>query len=1346
MSVPAAQIESVEQAAGLTLITGWVRLPPGAAPPVLRLDAEGAPTREVPLRRLVERPELGGDDLAQGFQLGLRDLPPGMRATLSAEGAVLLGPVALAPAHLPPRGGLTAIGAQGIAGWVLDPSGAAPLLVVEGRFRLPLSLTEPRPDLPIDFGPFDLAEAAPLLGFRLTPAALGEALRGLDPALALLDGTPRSVALVVGGMELGRGMLRVERTLQGKLERVGPGELRGWAADAEGENVADPPAVEVTIEGTRWLTLPAATARDDLLRVGIGTTIRGGGLRAELPWRNPSDVAEPSVALRPAQGRAELRGSVKLEGLSPWRPAREALGDVPPQPEWPRLSIIIPVYNAAEDLARCLDAVLRHSTGPTRLILVDDASPDPAIATLLAGLEGRAGVEVHRNAGNLGFSATVNRGMALAAPDDVVLLNSDTIVGPGWLDGLRLAAQSSRRIGTVTAISNNAGAFSVPEFNTENTPPAWFEAADLARLARQAAMGLWPRVPTGNGFCLLIRRACLDAVGEFDAAAFPRGYGEENDFCQRASRAGFTHVVDDRTLVWHRRGASFLDERAPQMRAGAEVLAARYPEYRTLVGAFRDDAALLAVRWRMRRAQEGAQAALATPKPRVLFVLSSRSGGTPQTNRDLMAALADRYEAWTLHSDGQMVELTRHGDDAALQRHRLSRPILPGDHRSDEYDRHLRELLLRLGFELVHVRHVAWHSLGLIEACRALGIPVVFSFHDFYAVCPTIKLIDAEGRFCGGRCTQAVPGGTEGGEADCVPELWSPSTMPPLRDRFVHRWRAMLGEVLQGCDAFVTTSPYAAALLAEHFPWLAARDLRVIAHGRDFPGLGALAAEPQLGETLRVLVPGNVSAVKGGNLIATLAALDTERDIEFHVLGAVDGALREPMPGVVLHGRYDRDSFAERVAKIRPHLGAILSIWPETYCHTLTECWSVGLPVLGTALGAVEERIGATGAGWLVDRDTPPEEILALLQRLKRDGAEMRARRERVQAWQVQEGRHYHTGAMAARYDALYRDIAARRRSFPWVAAPRPTPVVVVLRAAEASSAFRLALPLRNDTARVPVYRQGSPATPIGEGAAGQADLVLIPAGVLPPRDIAQVLARCAAAQIPLLVEVDAALARRARPGGDAPALAAALASGAATALAASEEAAQLLAEAGIRAETLPLALDAASWTAPLAESMPPPPEGTLRVLGFDDEPAWPALRAALETLAVLGVVEIMPLGPAPRAAAAEAHLRARAAGCGVAVLAGVQGGAERRLALAAAGLPLMRTVGPGEAPGETPQGEVLVADTPDGWVQAIGALSVDPARRTALARRIAAQAPIDFSRKREAALDALVLRLIGRD
>ena len=71
----------------------------------------------------------------------------------------------------------------------------------------------------------------------------------------------------------------------------------------------------------------------------------------------------------------------------------------------------------------------------------------------------------------------------------------------------------------------------------------------------------------------------------------------------------------------------------------------------------------------------------------------------------------------------------------------------------------------------------------------------------------------------------------------------------------------------------------------------------------------------------------------------------------------------------VVHGRYKRSEFNDIVHSINPHFIGIFSIWPETYCHTLTEAWSSGVPVLCQDLGAPGERIRANGGGYLISSD-----------------------------------------------------------------------------------------------------------------------------------------------------------------------------------------------------------------------------------------------------------------------------------------------------------------------------------------------------------------------------------------
>lgn len=287
------------------------------------------------------------------------------------------------------------------------------------------------------------------------------------------------------------------------------------------------------------------------------------------------------------------------------------------QPMQPEVAIIIPVYNAIEQVKRCLDSVIASSSGRCRLIVIDDASTQPEIAPMLAGYRGIAGVEIHSNPVNLGFTATVNRGMSLAGLADVVLLNADTEVASQWLTGLRCAVYASEDIATATAVSNNAGAFSVPELELENSLPPEWTFSQTARAHWHAAGHAYPQLPTGNGFCMYIRRNVLDQVGLFDVEAFPQGYGEENDFCQRASAAGWRHVIAGNVLVLHARSMSFGVERREALgRAGMQVLRERWPNYESDVGRQLFSFERRVLDWRVRRIH--AMAARHVPLPRLL--------------------------------------------------------------------------------------------------------------------------------------------------------------------------------------------------------------------------------------------------------------------------------------------------------------------------------------------------------------------------------------------------------------------------------------------------------------------------------------------------------------------------------------------------------------------------------------------------------------------------------------------------------------------------------------------------------------------------------------------------------
>jgi len=282
--------------------------------------------------------------------------------------------------------------------------------------------------------------------------------------------------------------------------------------------------------------------------------------------------------------------------------------------------IVIPIFNAAALTQRCIESVLRWTSAPARLVLIDDASPEPDVAPMLARYASRKNISIVRNTSNLGYTRSSNLGIAAAGSADVVLLNSDTQVGPCWLDRFRAIAYADDAIGTVTAVSDNAGAFSVPELEQYcPIPSAWtLEQTQRALLQRTACPH--PQLPTGNGFCMYIKRAMLDAVGVLDAEAFPFGYGEENDLCQRAEHAGFRHVIAGDVLVAHARSASFGDARRAALGAqGMALLRQRYPDYEDKVGAtlFSFDRRVLD--YRVRRIYAGRDG-FPAPLPRAVMV------------------------------------------------------------------------------------------------------------------------------------------------------------------------------------------------------------------------------------------------------------------------------------------------------------------------------------------------------------------------------------------------------------------------------------------------------------------------------------------------------------------------------------------------------------------------------------------------------------------------------------------------------------------------------------------------------------------------------------------------------
>jgi hypothetical protein len=163
-----------------------------------------------------------------------------------------------------------------------------------------------------------------------------------------------------------------------------------------------------------------------------------------------------------------------------------------------------------------------------------------------------------------------------------VLLTSDTVPTPGWLETLAAAIAADPRNGMACARSNAATIATLPFRRRDPGVPLTRERTAQVHAALRDWLPPYSVTPVAMGFCFYVRREVIDRFGLFDEAFAP-GYGEENDLCLRAGREGVRSLVVHGALVFHAAGASF-GARRTRLRARHELLLMRrHPGYHAAV-------------------------------------------------------------------------------------------------------------------------------------------------------------------------------------------------------------------------------------------------------------------------------------------------------------------------------------------------------------------------------------------------------------------------------------------------------------------------------------------------------------------------------------------------------------------------------------------------------------------------------------------------------------------------------------------------------------------------------------------------------------------------------------------
>ena len=614
--------------------------------------------------------------------------------------------------------------------------------------------------------------------------------------------------------------------------------------------------------------------------------------------------------------------------------------------------VVVPVYKGLEETRNCLESIYQTislNQAKFSIQVINDASPEQQLVEYLQKEAVAGKISLIHNSENIGFVATANRGFCLHPRRHVILLNSDTKVFHNWVDRLLQPFQKETRIATVTPFSNNATLCSYPSIDQDNDIPQDVTAAELDQLFAKLNPGSAFEIPTGVGFCMAVNRKCLDALGYFDEELYGKGYGEENDFCQRAILEGWKNLHLCDTFVYHKGSVSFESEKNPLIDQALAVLFDHFPGYQQDIdNALKKDPA------RESRLAVDLARIEVFPKQRILCITNSRRGGTQQHIEEL--AQQNPHEGRLLLRPRE--KQPQHYDFFILPESK--RVNLPPEgitiHEIPEYCQ-------QFGITQLEYHQLVDQTRKIMELPAQTGLPYTFIAHDYFTFCPQISLSFKDGTFCG------LPE-----LAECE-KCFQKRRVERIRN--VEEWRAATKDFLTGAEKVHTPSVASQKYFQKIFPQL---KVDAIPHKELSPEV--VETEPlwkhQPNTELTIGVLGALSRIKGADYLedAAIDAAKRKLPIRFVLIGyGYRTLLSEPVAKLITTGAYNHHQIQSLLKKHEIDAVWFTAQWPETYSYTLSQAMSGGYPIIAPDIGAFPERLQYRKLSLILPWNLPVNEV-----------------------------------------------------------------------------------------------------------------------------------------------------------------------------------------------------------------------------------------------------------------------------------------------------------------------------------------------------------------------------------
>lgn len=381
-------------------------------------------------------------------------------------------------------------------------------------------------------------------------------------------------------------------------------------------------------------------------------------------------------------------------------------------------------------------------------------------------------------------------------------------------------------------------------------------------------------------------------------------------------------------------------------------------------------------------------------------------GGTQLHVKDLTEGLKKDYNIFVLARDNQYIRLTEY-----TEKNKMVFRFFVGGVSSDQqfYNKDFAELFFNIlkafQIDILHVHHTLWMSLDIFEQAEKLDIPIIYTIHDYYCICPVLSLVDLQDEIC-------VQKGNEDNCNVCIEQRKG-------IDRnfgYISWWRKNYLVALQKCSHLIAPSESVKEVIEEYYPELREK-IKIIPHGIYLADNIEKKKKERDRKVLNIAFIGDIGKQKGSDLVREIIQNGNQSSYRWFLFGGIGDQelLNLKQKNLIKYGWYKREELSGLLHKYKIDIVCILSSVPETYSYTYSEAISNKIPLIVTDIGALGERMRRDKCGWIVPPQSGSRKILELLKRIQENPEEYQQKIQKLEHVENMD-----IGTMLSKYRELY--------------------------------------------------------------------------------------------------------------------------------------------------------------------------------------------------------------------------------------------------------------------------------------------------------------------------------------